>query len=97
MNRPKKNTTVAQASLEQSTEAAIKLLPLNSSKNKLSDKEPIDKDGSDDMQLVRSYYVEVALNGYFVTVVFDDDFTPDLRYVVTHMDEVVEILKGKVL
>lgn len=96
MSQQKKNTTVAQASLDQSTEAAIKLLPLTSSKSKTTDDGPIDKNGFDDMQLVRSYYVEVALNGFYVTVIFEDDI-PDLRYVVQHMDEVIEILRGKVL
>ena len=98
MHQPKKNSTNAQANLGQSTEAAIKLLPRNSSnENKFSDGGPIDKDGFEGSAFVRNYVVEVALNGFFVTITYDDLDTPDLRYVVQSMDEVIEILRGKIL
>lgn len=96
MSQQPKSSMNAEGNLSQSTEAAIKLLPRASKSEQVHDGGPIDKDGFDGMQLVRSYYIEVALNGFFVTIVFNDD-TPDLRYVVQDMSEVVEILKGKVL
>lgn len=94
MNRPKKNSMSVSGNLSQSTEAAIRLFPRASSKNKETDEGPIDKDGFDGSSMVQTYIVEVALNGFFVTVIFDDLGTPDLRYVVQTMDEVVEIMRG---
>lgn len=71
------------------------MLPQNFSKSKSTEGGPTDKDGFEGPPFgVLNYVIEVALNGFFVTVVFDDPETPDLRYVVTTMDEVIHIMRG---
>lgn len=94
MNQQKKNSPLAQASSELNMEAAIKLLHPLSSTKPLKDNTPMDGDGDDgDGPEVLSFLIEVAMNGFMVTVTYVDD-TPDLRVVVQTMDEVVEALRG---
>lgn len=95
MNQPKKNTTIAQASLELNTEAALKLMP-QALKPIKSQKEPEhgDGDGGPPDGAVIKYEIEVAENGFFVTICWSAPDIADSRYIVHTMAEVIELLKG---
>lgn len=92
MNHPRKNSIRAQASSEMNTEAAVKLLPLTSSKDE-NDLEFKDGDGGPDPGFVNCITIDVAENGYCVTTVYVD--MPPERYVVTDFADVLKILKGE--
>jgi hypothetical protein len=94
MSQQKKNSSVAQASSGLNTEAAIKLLHQVSSISNSSGPHLKDGDGGGEGPCVLNYVIEVAVNGFFVTVCFDDMEVPDLRLIVQTMDEVIEILRG---
>jgi hypothetical protein len=91
MGQETKNSMSVQPAT-QSADAALKLFSVNP-KDKVN-KEPVHKDGDDgdEPPVVQSYTIEVGLNGFFITVMFNDD-TPDLRYIAETMDDVVKILK----
>ena len=94
MNQPKKNSIVAQASTELNSEAALKFLPLTSSKTGSTAGPTLkDEDGGPDGDIL-SYDIQVGLNGFFMTIVFSDAETPDARYILQTMDEVIELLRG---
>lgn len=95
MNRPKKTTIVAQASSEMHTEAVLKFQPLTSSKPNAKDPMFGDGDGDDgEISPVRSYVIEVAMNGFFVTIT-REDYSED-RYIVNAMEEVLELIQGNI-
>lgn len=91
MNRPKKNSTVAQASTEQSAEAVRQLRPLTS-KTSLKDPSIKDKDGDDGNVGLTQIMIEVALDGYMVTFSFEDG--SEQRYVREDFDEVLSLVRG---
>lgn len=93
MHQQKKTSTVAQASSQQNTEAAVKFLrPVSSTST--GDKGPIDKDGDGPSGSdIHHFDIQVGLNGFFVTVDYLDML--EERYVVQTMDEVIELLRKK--
>lgn len=75
------------------TEAVLKFQPLTSSKPKAQEPMHGDGDGDDgDVPPVRTYLVEVAINGYFVTITRED--YEEERFVVHDMAEVLELIQG---
>lgn len=92
MSLDKKNSMSAQ-SATHSADAALKLFPVNPKDR--TKKEPVHKDGDDggEPPVVQSYMIEVGLNGFFVTITFDDAENPDMKYIAETMDDVVKILK----
>lgn len=94
MSQPKENSTVAQASSGLNMEAAIKFLPRVSSNEKY-EPEFKDGDGGGGPSDVLQFLIEVALNGFMVTITYDDLGVPDEKYIVQTMDEVTELLKKK--
>lgn len=96
MNQQKKNSIVAQASSNLNTEAAIKFLPLASSKDGVKSGGPTDKDGFDPGGTeVLQFIVDIALNGFLITIVYIDQEIPDEKYIAETMDEVSELMKSK--
>lgn len=95
MNRPKKSTTVAQASSGLSTEAALKLLPqtLKPLKSR-NETEHGDGDGDGPDGTVMKYEIDVAENGFMVTICWTAMELADSRYIVHTMEEVIELLRG---
>lgn len=94
MKQPEKNSIVAQASTEQNYETAFKIIGSSSAAEKLED-DTKHGDFDGDYSSVLQYTIEVGMNGFFVTISFNDDDAPDSRYVADTMDDVVKILKGK--
>lgn len=95
MSQEKKNSIRAQASSDLNTEAAIKFLhPLSS---KQEDSGPIDKDGTGggSSSGVHSFQIEVAINGFFVSINYSDPDVPDERYIVETIDEVFKLIQAK--
>lgn len=77
------------------TEAVLKFEPLAKNKSKI--KEPMHGDGDgDDGEIapVRSYVVEVAMNGYYVTITRES--YEEERWVVQTMEEVIELIQGNI-
>lgn len=95
MNQPKKNTPLAQASSELNTEAALKLMP-QALKSFKSHKGPEHGDGDGDGPdgTVMKYEIDVAENGFLVTICWTSPDLADSRYIVHTMAEVIELLKG---
>jgi hypothetical protein len=95
MKQQRKNSTNAQGNLSQSTEAVLKFPPPASSSSKSNGPSFKDGDGDGPMSDVQTFTIEVALNGFFVTIIYDDFEIGNERYVVETMDEVVELLRKK--
>ena len=97
MSRPKKSTPRAQANSGLSTEAVLKLPPRTFSTPLTEvpkDGGPTDKDGNDGTPPeVFNYVIEVALNGFFLVITYNDPEMPDERYVFQSLDEVIQCLK----
>ncbi len=75
------------------TEAALKFKP-QVLKNSEASSDSGHKDGlGPEGSIILSYDVQVASNGFFVTVIYTEDI-PDERHVVQTMDEVIEILRS---
>lgn len=75
------------------TQSAVKIL---NNVSKLNDKiDTKDKDGDDGPSDIMAFDVQVALNGFFVTISYCDIELADERHVVQTMDEVVELLRSK--
>lgn len=84
---PKNSLTSVQAN------SAVKVLkPVTNLKNVIDTK---DKDGDESLSETMSIDVQVALNGYFVTISYSDLDTPDERYVLSTSDEVLELMRKK--
>jgi hypothetical protein len=92
MNRPKKPSTVAQASTEIRSEAAIKLFPATSKKTE--DYGPIDKDGEEgDDTDISTVLIEVAQNGYMITFTLQDG--TEEKSVHTDFDDVLKAIRSR--
>lgn len=95
MHPRKKNLTNVKMHLPQNTEAVLKFRPqVSSGNNKFSEGGPTDKDGVDAPFGVLNYVIEVAMNGYFLTIVFDDPEVPDLRFVLEDFEQVIHVMRG---
>jgi hypothetical protein len=95
MTQEKKNSTRAQAISDLNTEAAIRFLHSVSSKNE--DSGPIDKDGTGGgfSSGIYSFQIEIAINGFFVSINYLDPEILDERYIVETIDEVFELVRAK--
>lgn len=94
MDQQEKNSTNAEMS-SQNENRAVKLFPVpGSGKTSESNFETMFKDEFDGVGTVLQYTVEVAFNGFFVTISYEEPEIPDERYVVQTMDEVIELLRG---
>lgn len=94
MSQPKEKSTVVSANSSLNTEALLKFPPQVSSIKK-DDPMLKDGDGGGERADVLQYLIEVALNGFMVTITYDLIDVPDEKYVCQNMDEVAEILKKK--
>lgn len=75
------------------TEAALQLFPLPSNKNQdPEDPEYGDGDGGSHSGFVDAMHIDVAENGYCVTIHYVD--MPPERYVVKDFEEVIKVLRG---
>ena len=93
MNQPKKPSTLAQASTEIRSEAAIKLFPATATKS--SDQGPIDKDGEDggDETDLSTVLIEIAQNGYMITFTLEDG--TEEKSVHTDFDDVLKAIRSR--
>ena len=91
MSQPKKNSIVAQASTEINSEAAIKLFPQSFPKTKDS-VDTIEKDGTDGETGIEFFTVEVALNGFLLTIQYEDG--SEVKTIHDDFDEVLKNMRG---
>lgn len=81
----------AQASMDQNLEAALKLFPVNSSKNE-GDSGIGDTNGTDFGENgIDQFLIEVAANGFLVTTLYEDGSSP--RLIFDDFNEVLSHLK----
>lgn len=93
MNRTKKPSTVAQSPTEIRSEAAIKVFPKNGKIKPVED-DATDTDGEDpDSTDVTQFVIDVALNGYVLTVTLDDG--TEEKTVHTDFNEVLTAIRSR--
>ena len=96
MNQPKKNSMNAQASQDLNLEAVLKFPPpLKSAPDASTSFKDGDGDG-DDLEGIRCFDIQVGLNGFFVSIIFESPEIADERFIVGTMEEVIEILRGEI-
>jgi hypothetical protein len=78
--------------IKQESEAVLKFTP--QTLKKIAEKGPIDKDGDgDDPSNITMITIEIALNGFVVTILLDDG--SEEKYVETDFDQVLSSLRSR--